>query len=470
MLPAYERDPQATSLETRILRSGVEEGRPFAVLEDSIFYPEGGGQPCDHGTINGVPVLDVQKRDGEIRHTLAAPLPEGPADLRLDWARRFDHMQQHTGQHLLTAVAQDQFQWETTAFHLGAAVCDIELDAPSIPPAELARLEEAVAAEIRAGREITTRRVGPEAYAKEAVRSRGLPEGHTGDIRLVAIAGVDLNTCGGTHLRHTGEIEALKLLGTESIRGGTRLFYVAGARVRARLGAHELRNAALRARLGAPDEDLIQVLQTKLDQLQAAERRGRKLEEDLAELQATALAARPGALVDAHAEGRDMAFLQKLARQVLAVAPAKAVFLTSDMGGQGLFLLSAGEASALDVPALGKAVAALLGAKGGGSGKSFQGKAPGLAARAEALARLREPGAPASLDRGPLEVPGLGARSLCRPVPGGLPAPAADDVLPRSERRARGRPPGGPDGARAVAGRAASWAGVARQPTAAVRG
>jgi len=391
MLPAYERDPFATSLDTRILRCGEEKGRPFAILEDSIFYPEGGGQPCDLGTINGATVLDVQKCDGESRHYLEAPVAEGPAALRLDWARRFDHMQQHTGQHLLTAVAQDRFRWETTAFHLGAGVCDIELDAPSISPVEMARLEEAVAAEIRAGREITARRVSPEAYGKEAVRSRGLPEGHTGDIRLVAIAGVDLNTCGGTHLRHTGEIEALKLLGTESIRGGTRLFYVAGGRVRARLGAHESRNAALRTLLGAPDEELVTVLQTKLDQLQAAERRGRKLEEELAELQGAALAARPEALVEAHFEGRDMAFLQKLARQVLAADPAKAVFLTSDLGGQGLFLLSGGEASALDVPALGKAVAVLLGAKGGGSGKSFQGKAPGLAARAEALARLREP-------------------------------------------------------------------------------
>ncbi|GLH69100.1 alanyl-tRNA editing protein [Geothrix rubra] len=391
MLPAYERDPYATTLESRVLRCGEEQGRPFAILEDSLFYPEGGGQPCDLGTINGVAVLDVQKRDGESRHYLGAPVAEGPASLRLDWVRRFDHMQQHTGQHLLTAVAQDRFQWETTAFHLGVATCDIELTATSISPREMEQLEEAVAAEIRAGREITARRVSPEAYAEAVVRSRGLPEGHTGDIRLVAIAGVDLNTCGGTHLRHTGEIEALKLLGTESIRGGTRLFYVAGGRTRARLGAHERRNATLRTLLGAPDEDLVQTLQTKLDQLQAAERRGRKLEEELAELQGTALAVRSGALVEAHFEGRDMAFLQKLARQVLAADPAKAVFLTSDLGGQGLFLLSGGEASALDVPALGKAVADLLGAKGGGSGRSFQGKAPGLAARAGALARLREP-------------------------------------------------------------------------------
>ena len=392
MYPAYERDPFATSLETRILKGGEEKGRPFVILEDTIFYPEGGGQPCDFGTVNGVAVLDVQKQKGELRHFLGCAIPEGPASLNLDWARRFDHMQQHTGQHLLTAVAQDQFKWETTAFHLGAQVCDIELDAPSISPAVMERLEEALATEIRAHREITARWVSPEAYGQEPVRSRGLPEGHRGDIRLVQIADVDLNTCGGTHLRHTGEIEALKLLGTESIRGGTRLFYVAGGRARLRLGVHEKRNAALRALLGAPDEELIPALQIKLDQLLTLERRSRRLEEELAEYQAVALAARPEALVETHLEHRDMAFLQKLARGVLAIDPTKAVLLTAETGGQGIFLLCAGEGSTLDVPAVGKAVAVILGAKGGGAGKTFQGKAPSLAARSEAVAKLREMG------------------------------------------------------------------------------
>jgi alanyl-tRNA synthetase len=390
MYPAYERDPYTTTLETRILKGGEEKGRPFVILEDTIFYPEGGGQPCDLGTVNGVAVVDVQKQKGELRHFLGSAVPEGPASLHLDWTRRFDHMQQHTGQHLLTAVAQDQFKWETTAFHLGAQVCDIELDAPSISPAAMDRLEEAVAAEIRARREISARWVNPEAYGQEPVRSRGLPEGHTGDIRLVQIAGVDLNTCGGTHLRHTGEIEALKLLGTESIRGGTRLFYAAGRRARLRLGAHENRNATLRALLGAPDEELVSALQIKLDQLLVLEKRSRKLEEELAEYQAAALAARPEALVEAHLEHRDMAFLQKLARGVLAIDPAKAVFLTSEAGGQGIFLLSAGEASHLDVPTVGKAVAAILGAKGGGAGKTFQGKAPSLAVRTKAVVCLME--------------------------------------------------------------------------------
>ena len=388
-IPCYELDPCLRTLDTQVLRAWVEEGQSWAVLEDTVLYPEGGGQPCDRGTANGIEVLEVRSHAGELRHRLAAPLAEGPVALVLDWARRFDHMQQHTGQHLLTALAQDRFGWPTMAFHLGEEVSDVELAVPTLTPGDRARLEEAIAQEIRAARPVRARRVDAEGYAREKVRSRGLPDGHVGDIRLVEIEGVDLNTCGGTHLRHTGELECMVLLGTEPLRGGLRLFFVAGGRVRRRLAAHEARTAALRGLLGAPDAELVAVLQGKLEQALGAEKRLRRTEEELAEALAGGLAAAPGVLAEAHLGERDMAFLQRLARLVLTAAPAKTVFLTAEAAGQGIFLLSAGSEAALDIPALGRGVAEALGAKGGGSGKSFQGKAPDLAGRAQAVALLQ---------------------------------------------------------------------------------
>ena len=388
-IPTYELDPTICTLDTRVLRAWVEDGQHWAVLEDTVLYPEGGGQPCDRGTANGIEVLEVCSHGGETWHRLAAPLAEGPVALKLDWARRFDHMQQHTGQHLLTALAQDHFGWATTAFHLGEAVSDVELAVPTLSPGDRARLEEAIAAEIRAARPVRARRVDAEGYARETVRSRGLPEGHVGDIRLVEIAGVDLNTCGGTHLQHTGELESLALLGTEPLRGGLRLFFVAGGRVRRRLATHEARTAALRSLLGAPDAELVATLQGKLDQLLGADKRLRRTEEELAEALGGGLAAAPGVLSEVHLGDRDMAFLQRLARQVLAAAPAKVVFLTAEAAGLGIFLLSAGPEATLDIPTLGRGVAEALGAKGGGSGKTFQGKAPDLARRARALALLQ---------------------------------------------------------------------------------
>ncbi len=386
-LSAYERDPYLRALDARVLDAG-DDGQPFVVLDDTVLYPEGGGQPADRGTVGGVAVLDVQKRDGAIRHRLAAPLRPGPARVELDWARRWDHMQQHTGQHLLTALADTRFGWATTAFHLGPEVCDIELDVPGLAPAQLEALEEAVAAEIRAARPVRARRVAPEAVAGLGVRSRGLPEGFTGEVRLVEIEGLDLNTCGGTHVACTAELEALKLLGTEALRGGTRLFFVVGGRLRRRLEAHERRNAGLRALLGAPDAGLGEAVETKLEQLRQAERKAKALEEELADRVVESLAAREGRLVEHHFEGRDGGFLQKTARRLMELAPAKGVFLTATAGGQHAFVLAAGPGAGLDIAALGRDLAPLLDGRGGGAAGFFQGKAGSLARRAEAVALL----------------------------------------------------------------------------------
>ncbi len=281
-LPAYERDPYLKELETEVRETGTEDGGPFAVLADTVLYPEGGGQPADRGRLGEVEVIDVQRREGTIRHFLVRPVEPGPVTVRLDWARRFDHMQQHTGQHLLTAVAADRFGWKTTAFHLGDRLCDVELGVAALAATDLEALEAAVAEQIRAALAVSTRRVTQAEFATLAVRTRGLPAGHEGEVRLVEIAGVDLNTCGGTHVRSTAEIEALKLIAGEPMRGGTRLTFVAGGRVRERLGAHEARNTRLRTLFGAPDDDLAAVAEAKLEQLQASEKRARGLEEELA--------------------------------------------------------------------------------------------------------------------------------------------------------------------------------------------
>ena len=389
-MPAYERDPYLKELVTEVLEIGTEGGVPFAVLADTVLYPEGGGQPADRGRLGEVEVTDVQRREGTVRHFLARPVEPGPVTVRLDWARRFDHMQQHTGQHLLTAVAADRFGWPTTAFHLGERICDVELGVAALAAADLEALEAAVAEKIRAALAVSTRRVTQAEFAALAVRTRGLPAGHEGDVRLVEIAGADLNTCGGTHVRSTAEIEVIKLLGAEPMRGGTRLTFVAGGRVRERLGAHEARNARLRTLFGAPDEEIVAVAEAKLEQLQAAEKRARGLEEELAGALAVALAASPDRVVNAHFEGKDAAFLQALGRSLVESAPTKVALLTASDGARSFFAVAAGEEIGLDVQAAGREVAALLAGRGGGAGRVFQGKAGTLAEREGAVARLRD--------------------------------------------------------------------------------
>jgi Ser-tRNA(Ala) deacylase AlaX len=385
----YHRDCYLTELETEVVGIGKEDGAPYAILTDTLFYPEGGGQPADHGRLGDARVLDVQRRGEEIRHFLSHPVDEGPVRLELDWPRRWGHMQQHTGQHILTAVALRDFGWRTTAFHLGAEWSDIELDIPSLGRDDLGRLEVAVAGEIRAARPVSYRSADVGDFERLGVRSRLLPEGFEGEVRLVDIEGLDLNTCGGTHCRSTAEIGLLCLLGTEPMRGGTRVFFVAGDRIRQRMAAHEERNLRLRSLLDTGDEQLPEVVGLRLDREKELNRTVRRLIEDLADAAAKSLCADDTPLLDAHWQDRDMAFLQRVGRAIVESAPDKRALLTSECQDGVVFLVVAGEAAGLSLEETGPQIAAALGGRGGGRGTIFQGKAESLANRDEALQILR---------------------------------------------------------------------------------
>jgi len=386
--PAYQRHAFLAELETEVIEVGRDNDRFFAITADTVFYPEGGGQPADHGFMGDVGVVDVQKVDGTIRHYLDDELPVGSIHQTLDWRRRFDHMQQHTGQHLLTAVALGRFGWPTTAFHMGPSVCDIELGAVSLEDSDLRRLEDAVAEEILAARPVTARRVQMDEMAALGVRSRLLPEGHRGEIRLVEIDGLDLNTCGGTHMRSTAEIGALALIGTEAMRGGTRLFFVAGDRVRRRLAAHEGRNLKLRTLLDAADDDLPELVELRLDREKQLGRERRRLLAELAQAESVRLAAGDDRVIAGHWDDRELPFLQEIGKALLDRVPGRVALLTAGSGREGAFLLVAGEASGLDLGVVGPETCTILEGRGGGRAPFFQGKATAIDRRSDAVDRL----------------------------------------------------------------------------------
>ena len=384
----YEQDPYRVQMKASVTSAGRQDGRPYAELNDTLFYPEGGGQPADRGVLGGVAVVDVQKVEGVPRHFLQQPVDVGPVNLVLDWERRFDHMQQHTAQHLLTAVALNRFGWKTTAFHLRDRESDIELDVESLSQEQLEALEGEVMDEVRRGRKVRGWRVTPEEYAAMEVRSRRLPAGHQGDFRLVEIEGLDLNTCGGTHLHSVSEIECLKLLGTESMRGGTRLRWLAGGRVRKRLAQHEERNSRLRSLFDTGDEDLVEVAGLKLNQLKQAGREIKQLNGRLAEATVAHLATRQEKLVESHFEETEMSFLQQVARGFASSKHPGVLFLTASRGAGHFFVLAMAKDRPYDLPAMGRAVLSSLDGRGGGAGQMFQGKMDSLAGREQALTIL----------------------------------------------------------------------------------
>lgn len=392
----YELEPYTRAIAVELIGSGASPaGAPapapfYADVAETLLFPGGGGQPADRGLFGGSRVVAEEKQPGGgWRLFLEAPPEAGQARLELDWERRYDLMQQHTAQHLLTSIALDQFGWATTAFHLGDELTDIELDATHLPAEKLKELEAKVAEAVRAAVPIRCLRVEKEAYATmPGVRSRGLPAGHQGSVRLVEIEGYDLNTCGGTHLRSTAEIEMLKLLHTEPMRGGTRLHWVAGGRVRQRLEAAEERTAKLRRLLDTGDQEMPAIVEAKLEQLAELRRQKEKIEARLAEAEAAACGDQ--IFAERHCEEADLPYLQKIARHWQNGSSPGLLFLTAGKGKEAAFLLASRGELQLDLKKLGQEVAAALEGKGGGAGRLFQGKASSLEDRAGVVARLRQ--------------------------------------------------------------------------------
>ncbi len=242
----YYGDTDRTECEARIVGRTEFAGRPAVVLDRTVFYPEGGGQPCDLGTIAGVEVVDVREKDGEILHVLAGPAPEGegPFPCRIDAARRRDHAEQHTGQHLLSALVLKLAGGATKSFHLGQEYSTIDADLPELSRDIADAVEDAAAEIIRESRPVVIHECPPEDPAKFTLRRPHEEDEEV--LRVVELDGLDYSACCGTHLPNTARIGALRVLRTEKYKGMTRIYFAAGRRARtdARRTARIAREAA----------------------------------------------------------------------------------------------------------------------------------------------------------------------------------------------------------------------------------
>jgi alanyl-tRNA synthetase len=231
------------------------------VLDRTAFYPTSGGQPHDVGLIGEARVLDVREAEEEIIHIVDRLIPAGPANGCVEWTRRFDHMQQHTGQHLLSAMFQERFGLPTVSFHLGAEISTIDLRGPQ-PSAEILEGAERAANQvIFESRAVTVRYGTAEQLAAIGVRKQ---VERAGILRAIEIASADLQPCGGTHVKHTGQIGVLLLRRVSKIRQDWRIEFVCGDRaVRfARTDFHLLQD--LSERLGVAPESAASAIERAL--------------------------------------------------------------------------------------------------------------------------------------------------------------------------------------------------------------
>lgn len=218
------------------------------VLEDTILFPEGGGQPWDHGTIAGKEVIQVIRRGTDAVHFLREPVEEGlTVHLKLDWNRRLDHMQQHSGQHLITAVINAEYgNMPTTSWWLGEEISFIELDTPTMSAEQMAHVEALANKYIREGRCVTVNSYETSDPVLEKARTRGLPEDHVGKVRVVSIENLEDDMCCGTHVSNLSQLQMIKLTGTEKgKKGKIKLNFLAGNRVLLKMEELLLRETAL---------------------------------------------------------------------------------------------------------------------------------------------------------------------------------------------------------------------------------
>ena len=273
----YYTDAYCQAFDARVVRAFGYDGRPAVTLDRTAFYPTSGGQPFDVGALGDAAVVDVVDADGEVVHVLSSPLPEGAAVRgQIDWARRFDHMQQHTGQHVLSAALVRVCNAATVSFHLGSDDSTIDL-ATVVAPGDIERAVDEANRIVWANHDVAIR------FASED-EAKALPlrkeSSRPGELRLVEVPDVDLSACGGTHVARTGAVGVIAVTGTEKFKGGLRLTFVCGGR--AARAIRQLRDAV------AGSVRLLSVLPQELpaavEKLQAD---GKQLRKTMAGLQAS---------------------------------------------------------------------------------------------------------------------------------------------------------------------------------------
>lgn len=284
----YFDDAYLTEFEAVVVERRVVDGRPAVVLERTAFYPESGGQPSDRGTLGAAAVVDVREEGGEILHILDRE-PEGNLVRgRIDWPRRFDHMQQHTGQHILSQAFDEILRGRTLSFHLGAESSSVEIGLAKAADADVERVERRANEVVFENREVRVSMVPAERIHEVPLRK---PPQVEGIIRVVAVDAFDHSACGGTHVRRTGEIGLIKIAGSDRIRGNLRFEFLCGGRALRDYGVKNRIARELGGKFNVKPEEVPAAVERLGAELKEARRRAKKTEERLAGYEAAELAA-----------------------------------------------------------------------------------------------------------------------------------------------------------------------------------
>jgi alanyl-tRNA synthetase len=369
----YLDQPYQTAFEAVVVSSRPLAGGAASavVLDRTLFYPESGGQLPDAGTLAGAPVSDVQEAEGdEVVHTLGRALAPGErVDGAVDWTRRFDHMQQHTGQHVLSRAFIETGGLNTVSFHMGEETCTIDLEGPGFDDRSARRAEDLANRIVGENRPVDITTV-PVAELDRLELRRKVPAGVTA-ARLVSVRDFDVIPCCGTHVRATGELGLVKVLKSEKAKGLQRVHFKVGLRALADYRDKHAIVQAVATRLTTAPADVLAKVERLLDEAQAGSKRTRALVQRLAAAEKGRLlagAARAGSVRVLVHRDPDAAFARALATELQAESGVVAVLGADD----GSVVCVASHDLAVDLATGASDVARELGGSGGGKGGFVQ--------------------------------------------------------------------------------------------------
>ena len=361
----YYQDPYQTTFTARVLTCEPSKGGCLVTLDRTAFYPEGGGQPADHGVLGGVTVTDVHEKDGVIFHTCDKVVePGSTVEGSIDWTRRFDHMQQHSGEHILSGLLCSLYDCSNVGFHLGADTVTIDYDR------ELT-WEQVLEAERQANEAIwrdTPAEItfpAPDALAQLDYRSK---KELTGQVRSVSFPDADCCACCGTHVRRAGEVGLIKVLSCQKFREGVRLEILCGQRAYRYLSRIYEQDHAVARLLSVKPQDAFAAVERQNAELTAAKLRMTELEDRLFALRAQSLAGRGDVLLLEPPMRPDGA--RKLADTAARAAGGLAAVFAGERDSYVYALVHAGGA---DISPLVKRLNSALSGRGGGRNGFAQG-------------------------------------------------------------------------------------------------
>jgi alanyl-tRNA synthetase len=370
----YYTEPYRTTFDATVTSCESRQDLFALRLDQTAFYPSSGGQPFDTGTLGDARVVDVVDEEEEVVHLADRAIDTGTrVSGAIDWARRFDHMQQHTGQHVLSAAYDRLFGVRTESFHLGVAAATIDLHR-EVTPAEIRDAENEANRIVWEDRPVSIRFVTVEEAAALPLRKE---PARAGSLRLIDVQDFDLSACGGTHVARTGAIGTIATASWEKLRGGTRIEFLCGGRALARFREWRDALSAATRHLSVTPPDLAAAIERLQGDAKSQQRAMRTLQEQLAAHEGRALAGRaepvPQGLAIADAlDGWDAASLKTLAVAATVEAPSAAVVLFSRTM-PAVVVVARGAESQVNAAAVLKALITRFGGKGGGKAEIAQG-------------------------------------------------------------------------------------------------